>query len=100
MPVPERLGLGDEREPRFVRAGRRPVRRLVAGRGHQADLLGAGVRRLVKDEFERLLLDPVPIDQGLNGQRPLTPARGGDDRFAELHERTPANTEPAVRKLE
>src|ERR1035438_8710413 len=57
------------------------VARLVAGPDHHADLLDIGSEGLLDQDAEHGLLLPVAIDQGLQGQRALALAGGGDDSF-------------------
>ena len=69
--VAERLVLHDEVEPRGVRPGGGAVGRLVAGGDDEADLLGPGADRLVEDDLQRLLLDPVAVHEGLQREPAL-----------------------------
>ena len=85
MAVAERLGLRDEVQPRGVPAGGLAVGGLVARGDDDAHLLGAGVDRLLEEDLQRLLLDAVAVDEGLQRQPPLVPAGGGDDGFPHVH---------------
>ena len=79
------------------------VARLVAGPDDHADLLDAGRERLLHENAEDGFLLPVAVDEGLQRQRALVLAGGGDDRLLDFQVGAPKRSltedeETGVRK--
>src|SRR5271168_3743654 len=75
--IAERFGLLNELQPSAMRAGGGTVSPGVSGMNHHADILGAGVERLLDDDGERGLGSAVAIHKGLQRQRALIGTGGG-----------------------
>ena len=87
-----RLGLGDEAHPGGVPARGVGVAGLVAGPDDHADLLDVGGEGLLDQDAEDGLFLPVAIDQGLQRQRALALAGGGDDSFLDAQRSSWSNS--------
>lgn len=83
--VTARGGLLDEMETIAVTASRSSVRRLVARRHHDANLLDPGGANFLDQDRQRGFLNAIAVYQSLQGESALGFARGGDDRLFDFH---------------
>ncbi len=82
-------GFGLHEKPEAVGPGPGcgPENGLVAGRNHDADLLGPGRDGFLDDDAQGGAGFAVSVHQGLKGKGPLMTTGGGDDGLGDLHVR-------------
>src|SRR5690606_20601110 len=80
------LRLLDEMQPGGEIPGSFGVSVLIARGDDQANLVDpSSIDDFFKNDPKGFFLDPVPIDQGLQGKSTLVTSGGGDDRFTDVH---------------
>jgi hypothetical protein len=81
------LVLGGEADPQTRPCGGGGVALVVGGVGDDRHILDPGALCLGQDDRQRGLLGAVAVDDGLQRQRALIRAGGGDDGFLDVHGR-------------
>ena len=86
MAIAQRPLLLDELQPLRVLTGGGAVSLFVAGANHDAEFLDAGGENFLDDDSERGLGPAVAVHEGLERERALALAGGGDDGAFDFHE--------------
>src|SRR6516165_4601775 len=81
MAIAARLVLFDEMNPVRIFASRLSIRLMISPTDDNSDFLGAGSNHFFENDLQGGFFGAVAIDQGLQRERPLIGAGGGDDCF-------------------
>jgi hypothetical protein len=68
-----------------MRSGGGTISLRIAGKNHDADIIGTGIQGFLDDDGQRSFGFAVAIHEGLQRQSPLAWAGRGDDSFVNFH---------------